>query len=225
MSSSPTAGAVTPARRSHCVVLALAVVTAGLIVVWMMWPRPHEHVVLHAGTARYVVTATVGSSRVGTTAIDLDLTSRQSGPVDRATVTIAAIMPLMGQAAQPVPATFSGHGHYRAADLSRRVPEPGTADEIGRLAETTNRMLARLEDSALRQRHFVANASHEPRSPLTMLRTNPERRHKSRTPWAGHASGHRTARPPGRWPGSAATVIGRRAVSDGDAPLARRPCA
>ncbi|MGH3380044.1 MAG: FixH family protein [Actinoallomurus sp.] len=124
MTSSPTAGAVAPARRSHRVVLALAVVTAALIVVWMMWPRPHEHVVLHAGTARYVVTATVGSSRVGTTAIDLDLTSRQGGPVDGATVTIAAIMPLMGQAAQPVPAAFSGHGHYRAAPVSLTMAGP-----------------------------------------------------------------------------------------------------
>lgn len=55
--------------------------------------------------------------------------------------------------------------------LDRRVPEPGTGDEVDRLAETVNRMLARLEVSATRQRRFVADASHELRSPLTRMRT------------------------------------------------------
>jgi signal transduction histidine kinase len=58
--------------------------------------------------------------------------------------------------------------------LDRRVPEPGTDDEIGRLARTMNAMLERLEDSATRQERFVADASHELRSPLTRLRTQLE---------------------------------------------------
>ncbi|RBM20403.1 cell wall metabolism sensor histidine kinase WalK [Streptomyces sp. PT12] len=59
-------------------------------------------------------------------------------------------------------------------DLSRRVPEPETRDEIGRLAVTTNETLAALEASVERQRRFVADASHELRSPIASLRTQLE---------------------------------------------------
>jgi signal transduction histidine kinase len=59
-------------------------------------------------------------------------------------------------------------------DLHRRVPEPGTGDEIDRLARTMNAMLTRIEDAAARQRRFVADASHELRSPLTAIRSQLE---------------------------------------------------
>ena len=61
-----------------------------------------------------------------------------------------------------------------AEDLHRRVPEPRTGDEIGRLARTMNAMLGRLEDATERQRRFVADASHELRSPLTGIRAQLE---------------------------------------------------
>ena len=54
--------------------------------------------------------------------------------------------------------------------LDRRVPEPESRDEIGRLARTMNQMLVRLEDSRDRQRAFVADASHELRSPVASIR-------------------------------------------------------
>ncbi|CAM5453045.1 histidine kinase OS=Streptomyces cyaneofuscatus OX=66883 GN=G3I52_20860 PE=4 SV=1 [Streptomyces cyaneofuscatus] len=59
-------------------------------------------------------------------------------------------------------------------DLARRVPEPGSRDEIAALARTTNETLTALEASVERQRRFVADASHELRSPIASLRTQLE---------------------------------------------------
>ncbi len=55
-------------------------------------------------------------------------------------------------------------------ELSARVPVPGGDDEIARLAQTMNSMLARLETGVEAQRRFVGDASHELRSPLATIR-------------------------------------------------------
>lgn len=56
-------------------------------------------------------------------------------------------------------------------NLSRRLPISETGDELQRLAETCNEMLARLEGAVSQITRFTADASHELRSPLSLIRT------------------------------------------------------
>lgn len=81
---------------------------------------------------------------------------------------------LAGRALAPVEAIRRRVGEVSAVDLSARVPVPDSGDEIARLAVTMNSMLARLQASADSQRRFVADASHELRSPLATIRATAE---------------------------------------------------
>ncbi len=58
--------------------------------------------------------------------------------------------------------------------LDERIDIAGPPDELRELGETLNSMLDRLADSFETQRRFVANASHELRSPLTVIRSEAE---------------------------------------------------
>ncbi|MCZ7528426.1 MAG: HAMP domain-containing histidine kinase [Acidimicrobiia bacterium] len=80
----------------------------------------------------------------------------------------------VGRTLAPVEAIRREVADISEANLDRRVPEPGTGDEVERLARTMNAMLDRLEQAVERQRRFVADASHELRSPLTRIRSELE---------------------------------------------------
>jgi signal transduction histidine kinase len=76
---------------------------------------------------------------------------------------------LVGRALAPVERIRAQVAKIGASRVDERIPVPETGDEIARLAETMNDMLARLQEGQQRQRRFVADASHELRSPLTTL--------------------------------------------------------
>ena len=89
---------------------------------------------------------------------------------------------LAGRGLQPIRAVRDAAETVTGSNLSLRVPEQGTQDEVDDLARTLNGMLERLEDSFESQRRFTADASHELRTPVTainghasylMRRTNP----------------------------------------------------
>jgi len=68
--------------------------------------------------------------------------------------------------------THTAYTIARSNDLSRRIETRVTPDEVGRLVTTFNQMLERLEALFHAQQRFVADVSHELRSPLTAIRGN-----------------------------------------------------
>jgi heavy metal sensor kinase len=78
------------------------------------------------------------------------LSRRALKPVDRLTVSARA---------------------FSVNNLSGRLPVVHSGDELQRLAETCNDMLARLEGAVMQMKRFTADASHELRSPLSFIRT------------------------------------------------------
>ena len=56
-----------------------------------------------------------------------------------------------------------------ADDLARRLPLPGTGDEVEQLAKSFNGLLTRVQEAYERQRRFTGDASHQLRTPLTVM--------------------------------------------------------
>ena len=76
---------------------------------------------------------------------------------------------LAARALAPIDQITSTTRRISGEDLSARLNIPVTNDEVGRLTQTLNDMLARLDDSFQRERQFTNDASHELRTPLTAM--------------------------------------------------------
>ena len=115
--------------------------------------------------------------------------------------------------------------------LDRRVdagqhdcPMPRSRDELSRLAETLNDMLARLEAAFEHERRFVDDASHELRTPLALLRRRARTR-PAAPAFAGRSSSARCARRRTKrsgWDGSRRICCSSPASTRGRLPIAPR---
>ena len=74
------------------------------------------------------------------------------------------------RALRPVQEMIQFTNRLSADDLHERIPLPNSRDEIRKLAETLNEMLERIEKAFSSQERFVADASHQLLTPLTILK-------------------------------------------------------
>lgn len=95
------------------------------------------------------------------------------GPVALLLAAVAGLGALTA-ALRPVESMRRRAAAIRDAAAGHRLPVPPADDEIARLGETLNAMLARLEVSFARERTFVSDASHELRTPLAILKAEIE---------------------------------------------------
>ncbi|MBA3276306.1 MAG: HAMP domain-containing protein [Chloroflexia bacterium] len=119
----------------------------------------------------------VGVLQVGLDRGDLDETLGQLGlglilliPV-ATLITLAGGYLLSGPALRPVAAMTTLARNINERDLHERLVDQGPRDELGRLASTFNAMLDRIERAFERQRRFTADAAHELRTPLSLMRS------------------------------------------------------
>lgn len=83
--------------------------------------------------------------------------------------TVVLTIPLVAGLLQPLRRMAETSRAIAAGDLSQRVPIPRGGDELTDLAQAFNEMVSKLEAAFATQRRFVADASHELRSPLAAL--------------------------------------------------------
>ena len=126
----------------------------------------------------------VAGARAGAVVVAADLSDvdENLGDVRRVTLVAALLGMVAGvvatwllarRAMRPLTTlTAAAEDIGRSAAADERLPAPRTGDEVERLADTLNRMLASLEAAREREQRFVADAAHELRTPVTALLGN-----------------------------------------------------
>ncbi len=134
----------------------------------------------HDGRVETIVTLPTDSGRAATIRATRPLTeiSATVNSVQRLTILGVPFASLLvglltwfmaGRALAPVEHIRREAELITQSTLHRRVPVPGSHDEISRLANTMNSMLSRLESTTARERQFLSDASHELRSPVASI--------------------------------------------------------
>ena len=109
---------------------AIRLLAAGIVVVavlglvgWLLWPKGTAATTLRGGTAQYTVDVTIDQRRIGNTDVGIALTPRDDTTATPA-ISVQAVMPLMGYATPPLPATASGGGHYTVSGVPLMMTGP-----------------------------------------------------------------------------------------------------
>ncbi|MCD6420677.1 MAG: HAMP domain-containing protein, partial [Synergistetes bacterium] len=89
-------------------------------------------------------------------------------------IAIAGGLFLANRALSPIDNIIATTRAIGRDDLSKRIQVTNSDDEIGRLATTFNEMLDRLEDAFKKERQFTSDASHELRTPVTIISATAE---------------------------------------------------
>ncbi|MDX6726535.1 MAG: hypothetical protein QOK49_1340 [Baekduia sp.] len=127
-----------------------------------------------------VVAFPIGGGRVAAVAESRDERERE---LDRLSTLLLISLPgalllasltgyqVAGAALRPVERMRARAAAIGDAELGERLPEPGTGDELDRLAGTLNELLERRQEALELERRVVSDASHELRTPISVLRT------------------------------------------------------
>ena len=129
--------------------------------------------IVYRGSLLYIIQVGTTMDSVEHTLNRLLLVLLVSMPV-ALVVSLAGGWFMAGRALRPVDAITLAVQRIAGGDLTQRLTAPVSADEIGRLANTFNDMIDRLETSFRQIRQFSSDASHELRTPLTVMRGETE---------------------------------------------------